>query len=102
MEREGSDMSRVFKAGCLWAVLAFLFPSVISAAPEDDCYSMRGLSSHWTPQEWTYTVNYADIRNYADQPDEQTIKGLSIEWQKPELDALGNICTIRGQVKMTD
>lgn len=95
-------MSHTIKAGCICVVFALVFPPVISAAPGDDSYSMRGTSSHWTPKEWTYTVNYADIKNYADRPDEEKLKGLSIEWRKPEMDRLGNICTIRGQVKMTD
>jgi hypothetical protein len=94
-------MSHALKTG-LWLFLAFLFPSIVSALGDDDNYTMGGFSSQWTPQEWTYSANYADIRDYADRPDEQTLKGLSIEWQEPKLDPLGNICTIRGQVKMAD
>jgi hypothetical protein len=94
-------MSRVLTAVSLWIFLAFLSPSTVSAVADEN-YSGRGWSSHWTPQEWTGTSDYADIRNYADRPDEKTLSGLSIEWQKPSLDALGNICTIRGQVTMPD
>src|SRR5258708_839130 len=102
MEREGSEMSHLFKARCLWVLLAFSFPFGVSAAPQEVSAASGGFSSHWTPQEWTCTGHYPDIKNYADRPDEQTLKGLSVEWQKPEMDALGNICTIRGQVRMTD
>jgi hypothetical protein len=95
-------MRHTIKAACLSLVFAFVLPPVVSVESADDSYSMRGTSSHWTRQEWTVTIDYAGIKNFADRPDEGELKGLSIEWQKPELDKLGNICIIRGQVKMTD
>lgn len=94
-------MSCVFRAGWQWLFLAVLLQSAIEAVADEGIYTTRGVSSHWTPQEWTYTVRYADIRNYAGRPDEQTLNSLSVEWQKPELDALGNQLTIRGQMKVS-
>jgi hypothetical protein len=96
-------MSSTFKAGYIWVLLALVVPSVISAAPQEDSDKFEGgFSWRWTPQEWTRTNNYSDVQNYADRPDEQILKGLSVEWQKPEMDALGNICSVRGQVKVID
>jgi hypothetical protein len=92
-------MERVFRAAFTSLFLAAFAASGLRA---DEHYSMGGVSSYWTPQEWTYTVNYREIRDYTERPDEQTLKGLSIVWQKPELDALGNLCTVRGQVRMMD
>jgi hypothetical protein len=91
-------MSRAIHVGCL---LAFGFSAMISAAPGNDNYESGADSWHWTPQEWTYTGKYANIRNYTYRPNEEALKGLSVEWQKPEMDTLGNVCTIRGQVKTT-
>jgi hypothetical protein len=94
-------MCRVLRAGGLWLFLAFLSPFPIRAFP-DEHYTQQGFSSHWTPQEWTCTINYAEIRDYGDRPDEEALKRLSVVWQKPELDTLGNLSTIRGQLKTTD
>jgi hypothetical protein len=74
------------------------------AAPQDSDYVVRASArgSEWrgTPQEWTCSTGYGDIKDYADRPNEPTLGALSVEWQKPELDALGNLCTLRGQLKM--
>src|SRR5262245_1656453 len=95
-------MSRVFGTSWEWMFLALLFPSAMAAVTDERNYATGGGSGHWTPREWTRTGHYSDIRNYADRPDEQTLSKLSVEWQKPELDGLGNLCTIRGQVIVTE
>jgi hypothetical protein len=95
-------MWSVFEAGGPWLLfMAFLCLSALSASDEVS-YTTGGVSSHWTPQGWTHTESYADIRNYADRPDEQTLAALSIEWRELELDRLGNMCAIRGRVMMAD
>lgn len=95
-------MSQVFKVGGFCGALMLLILSSLGAMPDEENYRINGTSSHWTPYGWSLTNNYEDIRNYADRPDEQTLNKLAVEWQKPEVDALGNFCTIRGQVLMTD
>jgi hypothetical protein len=59
----------------------------------------RGFSWHWTPQEWTYSEHFKDDST---RPDERTLTALGVEWQKPEMDALGNFCFVRGQVMKSD
>jgi hypothetical protein len=98
-------MYRMHTAAWACVLLNCIIPPAISAAPDGD-YEVRASSGriewHWTPQEWTYSKAYTDIKDYSDQPDEQTLNSLSVEWQNPELDALGNLCTVRGLVKMFD
>jgi hypothetical protein len=98
-------MSRILTLGCACLLLTGNDPRAISATPDGDDEvhaSRRGASWHSTPQEWTYTQGYTDIKDYADRPDEPTLKALGVEWQKPELDALGNFCIVRGQVRMPE
>jgi hypothetical protein len=95
----------MFTLACGCLLMTCDVPPAISAPPDGDDKvraSSDGGSWHWTPQEWTYSAKYTDIKDYADRPDEQTLKELSVEWQEPELDALGNICTVRGQIRMRD
>jgi hypothetical protein len=95
-------MWSVFEAGGQWLLfMAFLYVSALPASDEVS-YTTGGVSSHWTPQGWTHTESHNNIRNYADRPDEQTLSALSIEWREPELDRLGNLCTLRGRVMMAD
>jgi hypothetical protein len=37
---------------------------------------MRGVSSHWSPQEWTVTIRYADMGGVPEQP------GSHIRWAR--------------------
>jgi hypothetical protein len=105
MEMEDHDMYRMFITNFACLLLICVVPPVISAPPDDD-YEVRASSGggSWrgSLQEWTRSTVYTNIRDYADRPDEQTLNALTIEWQKPELDTLGNLCTIRGQLKMPD
>jgi hypothetical protein len=90
--------------GTCWAgiALATLLPSAIANSSEAGDFRAGRISSRWTPQEWTYTVQYSNISNYADRPDESTLNSLSVEWREPELDELGNQCTIRGRMLVND
>jgi hypothetical protein len=95
-------MPRLVAIVCTWLLLSFVLPSAISAPPDDDDEihaSTGGGGWRGSAQEWTRSTIYSNVRDYADRPDEQTLTTLTIEWQKPELDALGNHCTIRGQLK---
>jgi hypothetical protein len=98
-------MSRTLTTACGWLLLTFIAPRAISASPGGDDEvraSSGGASWQWTPQEWTYSTTCDDIKDYADRPDEQVLRAVSVEWQKPDLDALGNLCTIRGRLKTPD
>ena len=74
------------------------------AAPADDDDDVRAslgrITWKGTTEESSHSAEYSDIKDYTDRPNEQTIQAVSVEWQKPELDALSIICTIRGQLKM--
>jgi hypothetical protein len=61
-------------------------------------FSSGGTSWHGTPKGWTSTQSFDDIRNYATRPEAAVFKTVTAEWQKPELDALGIMCTIRGRL----
>jgi hypothetical protein len=56
----------------------------------------------WTPQKWSASTEYTEIRGYGDRPNQQNSNALSVDWQEPELDVLGNFCTVRGQVRRND
>jgi len=95
-------MPRLLAIVCTWLFLSFVLSAAISAPPDDDdeIHASSG-DGGWrgSPQEWTRSTIYTNVRDYADRPDERSLTTLTIEWQKPELDALGNHCTIRGQLK---
>lgn len=59
-----------------------------------------GSSWHWTPDEWVYTEEYEEIQGYAQRPDDDVLQSMTVEWQPPELDALGNFCTVRGRLSV--
>jgi hypothetical protein len=121
MEKVGRDMNRLsagagFGASAITMartclVLFCILPPVVPvhaqaqahahADDDDDVPASLGrITWKGTTEESSHSGEYKDIKNYTDRPDEQTIKALSVEWQKPELDALSIICTIRGQLKM--
>ena len=52
----------------------------------------------WTPNAWTRTEDYGRIQGFSARPDEKVVGAITVEWRQPELDALGNICIIRGQL----
>ena len=60
----------------------------------DESDGAGSASWQWTPDEWTYTETSQSAKGFADRPDERTLKAIAVAWQKPELDALGNICTL--------
>jgi hypothetical protein len=98
-------MYRMLTTACPWLLLTLILPTAMSDGPDDDDQVRASYSSgEWrgSDHEWTISRPYNRIRDYADRPDDQTLKSLTIEWQKPELDALGNFCTIRGQLKTPD
>ena len=47
---------------------------------------------------WTRTLDY-EINGYAERPDESTLKSVTVQWERPEVDRLGNFCTVRGQLR---
>ena len=83
----------------LLAVLAGSSLEVAHADAEELRASSGGSSWHWTPEEWTQTTTYTDAVGYADAPAQQSMPALTVEWRKPQLDALGNFCIIRGQLR---
>jgi hypothetical protein len=105
MEREGNGMNRMLTTAFAALLLTFIVSRAISAPPagDDDVRASPGrMSGQWTPVEWTFSPAYHDIKDYADRPDERTLNTLGVDWQDPELDALGNLCTVRGRVRMAD
>ena len=96
-------MSRTFATAFPWLLTVVMLPPAVSQHPDDDdeVRASPGARAWRVPRrEWTYSTVYTNIQGYADRPDEQTLNALTIVWQKPELDALGNQCTIRGQMQL--
>src|SRR5579872_873135 len=89
-----------FRAVILLAPLLGWLPAQPDRGEQDEL-PPRGGSSTWTPEEWT-TSAYEDAAGYADRPDDQTLKEIRVEWQKPDLDALGNFCRVRGRLQVLD
>lgn len=98
-------MGRMPIVACACLLLAVHVPPAISGPQDDDgqVQARSGATSwHWTPREWSGSEVYTEIKGYADRPDEQTLNALSVDWQEAVLDALGNFCTVRGQIRMND
>jgi hypothetical protein len=51
-----------------------------------------------TPKGWTSTQTFDEIRNFENRPEAAVLKTVTVEWQRPELDALGIMCTVRGRL----
>jgi len=65
---------------------------------EDDEAVSLSWSGSWGPDEWTNTKKGVDVKGFADRPDKDTLSQIAVKWQKPQLDPLGNLCQIRGQL----
>lgn len=55
-------------------------------------------TGRWTPDDWTYTETGVDVKGFADRPDKDTLNQITVEWQRPQLDPLGNLYQLRGQL----
>ncbi len=67
---------------------------------ELSCRPSVPASSEWPLEDSTVTQTFADEVGYAKRPEESTLEKLIVEWDKPQLDALGNACTIRGKLRI--
>jgi hypothetical protein len=73
-----------------------------NSAADDESDVAGSASWHWTPDEWTYTETNHNAGGYADRPGEGTLNAITAAWRRPELDALGNFCTVRGRLSVAD
>lgn len=80
--------------------LVFQFPPATAAGDDEVRVSMGRISSHWTPDEWTVTISYNELSDYAARPADEKLQRITVEWRQPELDALGNFCIIRGRLML--
>ena len=47
---------------------------------------------------WIRQQRYANIHGFAERPDEKVLETVTVEWQQPTLDTLGNTFTVRGRL----
>ncbi len=56
-------------------------------------------SRQWVDDQWRLAkAIYEEVVGYAERPDDGALSSLEVEWQEPELDRLGNHCTVRGRL----
>ena len=62
-----------------------------------------GIGYEWSSNRdgWTRTIKYADIRNYAVGPVDLAARTITVAWQPLQLDQLGNICTVSGELQVS-
>ncbi len=55
---------------------------------------------HWTGtgDGWTRQQGFTNIHGFAERPDDEVLETVTIEWQQPTLDTLGNKITVRGRL----
>ncbi|MBC8354469.1 MAG: hypothetical protein H8E66_20945 [Planctomycetes bacterium] len=86
---------------CLMFVLVSLVGSC--AIGQDDKNEPRASTSgsSWRSDSrgWTRTSNY-EVTGYADRPDARVLNSVTVHWELPEIDPLGNTCTVRGQLRI--
>jgi hypothetical protein len=95
-------MNRILAGIGVCVLLLWIVPPAIAACADDNDEVRAtggGGSWNWTPEIGTGATLYKDIRDYSDRPGEEVLKSLVVEWQNPQLDGLGNFCTVRGQMK---
>lgn len=75
------------------------------ACAQDDQSIEMGISSgqtgvnwQWTPSGWIQTSYYSAEEDFGKLPDQATLKKLVVQWQTPTRSALGNTCTVSGQL----
>lgn len=58
-------------------------------------------STRWTDEGWISSTTYDEVNDYADRPSAEVMESITVRWEAPVLDAMGNFCTVRGQVLYT-
>lgn len=87
----------------LLSLLFSFLPSIVVAqdGERDIHFSLgMGFSSLSTTDKWEYTSDYIEINGYAERPEVRILDAITVEWRQPELDSLGNLCKIRGQLRI--
>ena len=51
-----------------------------------------------TADGWIRKQGFTNIHGYAERPDDKVVETVTVEWQQPTLDTLGNNCKVRGRL----
>jgi hypothetical protein len=92
----------------IWRLQLFLAmfasPLLFYAADPDE-------KGHWTEgstsldrddNSTNYKCVYRNIRGFNQRPADGVLNSITVEWQKPELDRLGTVCTVSGHLFFRD
>ncbi len=85
----------------LLLVLVPVIGSICTAQDKKVQPSASSNATSWrsTRDQWTRTSDY-QIEGYAPRPDESTLQSITVQWEQPVVDPLGNYCTLRGQLQI--
>jgi hypothetical protein len=70
-----------------------LLKDLIGAREASRAMHMRGTDEGW--MAWT---TYDETNRDVDRPSAEVMESITVHWEAPVLDAMGNFCTVRGQV----
>lgn len=51
-----------------------------------------------TGTTWSESLTYVNLKGYTDRPDPQLLTSVDVEWDSPDIDTFGNLCTVRGRL----
>jgi len=84
---------------CVWLMAVFVGVVASDSIAQDEQKEPRASinGSAWRSAEGLVGATY-EISGYAERPEEGVVQSVIVRWAEPEIDALGNYCTIRGQL----
>lgn len=65
--------------------------------PQSGGWSWSSFEGHWKRR-----TRYRNVKGYAERPQDLSSRRFHVEWEPPERNRLGNICTIRGTVSLDE
>lgn len=85
----------------VWLIVVVVGAMVADCIAQDEQKGPRASTngSAWRGfgDSWTRTSTY-ELSGYAERPEEGVVQSVNVRWAEPEIDALGNYCTLRGQL----
>jgi hypothetical protein len=79
-----------------------LHASALAQRVELNTSDSSGGSTQWTRSgdTWEQIDYHPDTREYGARPEDNTLKSITVVWKPLELDALGHLCRVRGQLRI--
>ena len=87
----------------VWLVSCFVLSLLGVTVADDQKVKEVTADSGWyrwegTADGWIRKQGFTNIHGYAERPDDKVVETVTVEWQQPTLDTLGNNCKVRGRL----